>query len=208
MNHAFSIVRGLFCIKSYWSQKKSPRKDFFSTGLFYCEILGLFSGNFFSKDFFVGYLFVYTWSNTICLFVCPWSNTICLYLCARDQTLSVYLCARDQTLSVYLCERDQTLICQFVYTWSNTNLSICVHVIKDYLTICIHFIKNLSVYWCTRDQTLSVYLCGCDQTLICLFVYTWSNTNLSICVHVIKKYLSIVHMIKHYLSICVHMIKH
>ena len=26
VNHAFSLVRGLFCIKSYWSQKKSPRK--------------------------------------------------------------------------------------------------------------------------------------------------------------------------------------
>ena len=26
VNHAFLLVRGLFCIKSYWSQKKSPRK--------------------------------------------------------------------------------------------------------------------------------------------------------------------------------------
>ena len=26
VNHAFSLDRGLFCIVSYWSQKKSPRK--------------------------------------------------------------------------------------------------------------------------------------------------------------------------------------
>ena len=26
VNHAFLLVRGLYCIKSYWSQKKSPRK--------------------------------------------------------------------------------------------------------------------------------------------------------------------------------------
>ena len=50
VNHAFSLVRGIFCIKSYWSQKKvlenkvSNWQDFisgdflikglFSTGLF------------------------------------------------------------------------------------------------------------------------------------------------------------------------------
>ena len=77
--HAFSNIIGLFsgdvfvwnhtgARKKVLENKVSNWQDFisgdflikglFSTGLLLCEILGLFSGNFFSKNFFGGYRIV------------------------------------------------------------------------------------------------------------------------------------------------------